>query len=242
MLEPGAGRSTDVALGVLRTAALRRARAVSPARISRAAVKGVGALAAATILAPMAQQDAELVERVLDGDRVAFEALMAAHLERVRAIAGSLLGNDPQVDDVVQETFLHAYRRLGQLHEPASFPSWLARIARNEAVNLLRRKQRQRRTGAVSLAAVAEQPAEDHQEEEQQQAERLKMLDAALADLQPSYREIIALKYDADLSYEQIAETLATSVANVEKRLYRARQKLLQLMGESIEPSRRSEP
>lgn len=190
----------------------------------------------------MAQQDAELVERVLDGDRVAFEALMAAHLERVRAIAGSLLGNDPQVDDVVQETFLHAYRRLGQLHEPASFPSWLARIARNEAVNLLRRKQRQRRTGAVSLAAVAEQPAEDHQEEEQQQAERLKMLDAALADLQPSYREIIALKYDADLSYEQIAETLATSVANVEKRLYRARQKLLQLMGESIEPSRRSEP
>jgi RNA polymerase sigma-70 factor (ECF subfamily) len=168
----------------------------------------------------LSQEDAELVRRAMAGDRPAFEALVAAHLPRARAVARSVLGDDPAVDDVLQESFLRAYDRLGQLGDPATFPAWLCAIARNESVSWIRRNAR---TRAVGIEHASESP----QAERDTENPRLAPLRAALAALPESYREIIALKYDAGLSYEQIAESLGTSVANVEKRLYRARQRLL---------------
>ena len=168
----------------------------------------------------MSDEDAVLVRRTLAGERTAFEALIATHLPRARAVARSILGEDPAVDDALQEGFLHAYNRLGQLGDPASFPAWLCVIVRNEAVTWLRRHARSRAHGL-------EQAEELAQREVEAENPRLPLLRDALASLSESYREIIALKYDADLSYEQIAETLGTSVANVEKRLYRARQQIL---------------
>ncbi len=174
----------------------------------------------------MAEADGELVRRVLAGDRSAFESLVAAHAPRVRAVVANILGRDPAIiDDVAQEAFLNAYRNLGRLGEPAAFPSWLCVIARNEAVTWLRRNARVRTVDIEQIDA--------HPQPESDAADAgpdLAPLRAALAGLSPSYREIIALKYEAGLSYEQIAETLGTSVTNVEKRLYRARQALLERM------------
>jgi RNA polymerase sigma-70 factor (ECF subfamily) len=171
----------------------------------------------------MSEIDAALVQRVLAGDRAAFEALVSAHLTRARAVARAVLGNDPAVDDVVQEAFLHAYDRLGQLGDPAIFPSWLHTIVRNEAVTWLRRHARRRTVNLdqADLTGGVELPPEDA---------KLERLRAALAKLPAPYREILALKYEAGLNYEQIADSLDLSVANVEKRLYRARQALLQLL------------
>lgn len=171
----------------------------------------------------MAEADAEMVRRVLGGDRSAFETLVSTHLLRARAVARSVLGDDPAVDDVTQEAFMRAYDHLGQLGEPATFPSWLCTIARNEAVTWLRRNARVR---AVDLEHAAEQPQVDAQPEDPQ----LERLRVALSRLSPSYREILALKYEAGLDYTRIGETLGVSVANVEKRLYRARQALMVLM------------
>ncbi len=171
----------------------------------------------------MSEEDAELVRRTLGGDRSAFEALMASHLARARAVARSVLGDDPAVDDVLQESFLRAYDRLGQLGELGTFPAWLCVIVRNEAVSWLRRHARTRATGLDHADEIASREREGENP-------RLPTLRSALEGLSPAYREIIRLKYEADLSYEQIAETLGTTVANVEKRLYRARQQLLTVM------------
>jgi RNA polymerase sigma-70 factor (ECF subfamily) len=168
----------------------------------------------------MSDEDAVLVRRTLAGDRAAFEALIASHLPRARAVARSVLGEDPAVDDALQESFLRAYNHLGQLGDPATFPAWLCVIVRNEAVTWLRRHARSRAQGL-------EQAEELSQREIEAENPRLPQLRCALEALSPSYREIIALKYESDLSYEQIAETLDTTVANVEKRLYRARQQIL---------------
>lgn len=174
----------------------------------------------------MAEADGELVRRVLAGDPSAFESLVAAHTPRIRAVIANVLGRDPAIlDDVAQEAFLHAYRNLGRLGEPAAFPSWLCVIARNESVTWLRRNARVR---TVGVEHVDGQPPQDP--EDADAGPDLKPLRDALAALSPSYREIIALKYEAGLSYEQIAETLGMSVANVEKRLYRARQALMERM------------
>ena len=174
----------------------------------------------------MSADDAILVERTLAGDRSAFEALIATHLRRAQALARVVVRDAAAVDDVVQESFIRVYDRLGSLSEPAHFPTWLGTIVRNEAVSWLRRHAR-RGQSLENLDLAAPEPATDSEADV-----RLLRLRAAMTGLAPAYREILALKYEADLDYQQIAETLGLSVANVEKRLYRARQALLEKMKE----------
>ena len=169
----------------------------------------------------MSHQDADLVERTLRGERAAFEVLVASHLRRAQALARAVVREPHAVDDVVQEAFLRAYRQLGTLTVPAHFPSWLGAIVRNEAVTWLRRNARGHLDLTGQTLVATETVAPDP---------RLEALSAALSQLPPAYREILALKYDAGLDYHAIAETLAISVANVEKKLYRARQALLERM------------
>ena len=169
----------------------------------------------------MSHQDADLVERTLRGERAAFEVLVASHLRRAQALARAVVREPHAVDDVVQEAFLRAYRQLGSLSVPAHFPSWLGAIVRNEAVSWLRRNARGHLdlSGQVPTAPEAMTPDP-----------RLEALSIALSELPAAYREILALKYDAGLEYTTIAETLGITVANVEKKLYRARQALLERM------------
>jgi RNA polymerase sigma-70 factor, ECF subfamily len=178
----------------------------------------------------MSDVDAALVQRVLDGDRQAFETLLSMHAMRARAVARSVLGDDPAVDDALQEAFVRAYDHLGQLGDAATFPAWLSTIVRNEAVTWLRRNARVRNVG---IEMAIEQPVAEIKHENP----HLEGLRLALAKIPPQYREILTLKYEANLNYEQIAETLGLSAANVEKRLYRARQALLALMPELAQRS-----
>jgi RNA polymerase sigma-70 factor (ECF subfamily) len=177
----------------------------------------------------MAEFEAELVRRTLAGDRGAFSALVEAHLPRAKAIARTVLGDDVAVDDAVQQAFLRAYEKLGQLSDPATFPGWIATIVRNEAVTWLRQSTRLKPLERISgdSAPSASPPSSDGDEEREAAARRAVLLRQALARLTPAYREILALRYEADLDYPRIAATLGLTEANVEKRLYRARQALL---------------
>jgi RNA polymerase sigma-70 factor, ECF subfamily len=175
----------------------------------------------------MAEADIILVSRTLAGDRTAFEALVAMHAARARAVARGVLGNDVAVDDVVQEAFMRAYHHLGQLGDHATFPAWLSTIVRNEAVSWLRRNARVRSVDSEILKDIPQQEGAV----ENPMLERLR---GALERLTPQYREILLLKYEASLDYEHIAESLGISIANVEKRLYRARQALAALLPEMI--------
>lgn len=177
----------------------------------------------------MAEADAQLVQRTLDGDRSAFEALVSMHAARARAVARGVLGDDVAVDDVVQESFMRAYNHLGQLGELATFPAWLSTIVRNEAVSWLRRNARVRSVDSEILKDVP-------QAEALGENPLLDRLRGALGRLAPQYREILTLKYEASLDYEQIADTLGIGVSNVEKRLYRARQALLALLPDLSQP------
>lgn len=173
----------------------------------------------------MSEADAELVRRALDGDRSAFESLVSMHALRARAVARGVLGDDPAVDDVVQESFMRAYSHLGQLGDRATFPSWLSTIVRNESISWLRRHAHQRTSSDEQMKGIV-------QPEPERENPMLERLRAALVRISPQYREILALKYEAGLDYDKIAEVLGLSVSNVEKRLYRARQALFVLMPE----------
>ncbi len=173
----------------------------------------------------MAEVDAELVQRVYAGERAAYEALVVRHYQRAVAVAHSVLGQDAAVEDVVQNAFVRAYEKLGSLSEPAAYPAWLLRIVRNEALGWIRRNKHK----FVQLDTEAT-AARTEGEKEEPPDERVLQMRRALEKLKTSYREILSLKYESGLSYEDLADSLGISVANVEKRLYRARQALIKKM------------
>ncbi|MFM2092726.1 MAG: hypothetical protein RLZZ127_3215, partial [Planctomycetota bacterium] len=145
------------------------------------------------------------------------EALVAAWLARVRSVARAQLGERPEADDAVQEAFVLAWRRLGQLADPVAFGPWLLAIARNAAMGQGRRLARDR---TVALTGPDPESRRDGDGPDLGLAR-------ALARLSPDQREIIRLKYECGLGYAEIAETLGLGLAAVEKRLWRARQALL---------------
>lgn len=103
--------------------------------------------------------DAELVERALAGDSWAEEALFRRHVRHVSDAATRLLGRVADADDVVQETFVIALERLGQLRDGAAFRGWLSRIAVNQVRRRLRKRKMLRMLGFVSPPADGDLPA-----------------------------------------------------------------------------------
>ncbi len=170
--------------------------------------------------------DEDLVTAAIAGDRAAYEALVAAWLTRVRAVVRAQLGDRPEADDAVQEAFVLAWRRLAQLSTPTAFGPWLMAIARNAAISWGRRLARNRTVafaepGAGPAPAAAERVGDPDDD---------RGLAIAMLRLSPAHREILRLKYEVGLRYDEISATLGISEAAVEKRLWRARQALMEAL------------
>jgi len=177
---------------------------------------------------PAAASDAELVAEVLEGNRDAFGRLVARYQSSVCALIYSACGSLSQSEDLAQETFIIAWRKLGQLEESAKFKSWLHGIARNLVNNTFRRQARNplavsdpwdETLGAVTPAANPTEQAIGREEEA--------ILWRSLEQIPETYRESLVLFYREHRSIEQVAATLELSEEAVRQRLSRGR-KLLQ--------------
>jgi RNA polymerase sigma-70 factor (ECF subfamily) len=105
----------------------------------------------------MQENDAAAVAQVLAGDRDAFGVLVERHSQAVFSLAFRMTGNEPDAEEVVQETFMKAYLRLARFESRASFGTWLHRIAVNCALDFLAR----RRPGHAHTLAVDADPGKD---------------------------------------------------------------------------------
>ena len=133
---------------------------------------------------------------------------------------------DPSlVDDAVQETIVSVATGIGSFRGKSGFLTWLDRVARNEARNLIRKRQR------LSEPASNELP-EQHgwQQRLSSIVVRQRTIDQAMSELEESYREVIVLREQHELSYEQIAEKLDLPLNTVRTRLRRGRQQLACLL------------
>lgn len=169
--------------------------------------------------------DAGLVSRAVNGDEAAYEALVSDN----RALAvrtAVLLGAGDDADDVVQEAFVKAYRRLSTFRGESSFRSWLLTIVANETRNLHR--TRQRRTGLLERAAAqADQPDEsDLALDGALTSERRSELVSALRRLSPADRDVIVYRYLLDMSEAETAALLDRPKGTVKSRANRALAKL----------------
>lgn len=168
--------------------------------------------------------DRELVERARTGERAAFDQLVARYQQRLLRLVLRLLRDQAEAEDVVQETFLRAYRALPRFRGDAAFYTWLYRIALNGARNtILRRRQR---GASVPLPSQLPAPLPDVGTPESMLLSKQVMLaiDGAMEALPLELRTAIVLREIEGLSYEEIAQIMECPLGTVRSRIFRARE------------------
>ena len=174
-------------------------------------------------------QDVELSELVVaarDGDQLAFEQLVKATYAGTYTLAYRLTGDEEDARDVVQESYLRAFRGLKRFRGDAQFTTWLYRITANCASTHLGRRTKHRHEELLEDSPIAESNP-DYDPEARSDASALReRLNVALRDLPPRLRAVVVLRDVYDLPHEAIAAELGISESAAKVRLHRARRKL----------------
>lgn len=163
--------------------------------------------------------DAELVARARAGQEASFAVLMERYHAACLRFARHLLGDRLEAEDVVQETFVRAYRSLGRYEERDTFRAWLYRILVNRCRSAGRRL-RETRSRVVEDAGAGERVAVAG---EQAVHDVHRRLGRALAGLDGAHREAFLLRIGEELEYEEIARLTGASVPALRMRVKRAR-------------------
>jgi len=188
-------------------------------------------------------EDAELARRIGQHDERAFEALMRRHNRMLYRLARSILKDDGEAEDAVQEAYLAAYRNIGSFRGGSKLSTWLARIVINEAYARLRK---QKRAGVIvpfdahdrgvnieedDMADVTtEQP-----EAAAMRAELRRLLERKIDELPAQFRTVFMLRDVEELSVEETAECLDVPPATVRTRAFRARALLRESLSRDID-------
>jgi RNA polymerase sigma-70 factor, ECF subfamily len=174
------------------------------------------------------------------GDRDAFDHLVRHTYAETYTLAFRLTGDDDDARDVVQESYLRAYRGLRKFRGDAQFTTWLYRITANCAATHLGRRQRHRHEELDD--EVAERPSSGVDPESSLETGALRVrLQAALGELPPRLRAVVILRDVYDLPHEAIASELGISVSAAKVRLHRARRRLRDELAASAESPARYE-
>ncbi len=175
----------------------------------------------------MESTDIELVERVRGGDDEAFRLLVERHSRPIYRAAYRITGNTADADDVVQETFLRAYRAIGRFDARASFTTWAHRIAINCALDLLdSRKRRGHAADEEELARVASTDATPDRLVLGSEMQRA--VAEAMRALSGNERTAFVLRHFEGMPLEEIGEVLGTRLNATKNTVFRAVRKLRQ--------------
>nr|WP_100688600.1 RNA polymerase sigma factor RpoE [Marinobacter aromaticivorans] len=177
---------------------------------------------------PDSQTDLQLVRKVRNGDRAAFDLLVVKYQSRVASIISRYVYDSQEVMDLAQETFIKAYRAIDRFRGDSAFYTWLYRIAVNTAKNHL--ESRSRRPQSSADSAEAENFDDGRRLRDIASPERLlqreqlqKELSRAIANLPEELRSAFLLREYDGLSYEDIARILECPIGTVRSRIFRAR-------------------
>lgn len=178
------------------------------------------------------EQEAAVIQAVLDGDVNAYEALVKEYEKNVYNLALRMTGNSEDAADMAQEAFIKAYNSLTAFRGDSKFSVWLYRIVSNVCLDFLRSRSRKQ---TVSLSTENDDGEEveldiaDETHSPEQLLDRSLTRDAVrrgLAAMPPDHREILLLREIQGLSYEEIADVLGLEAGTVKSRIFRARKKL----------------
>ena len=181
-----------------------------------------------------------LIQKAQKGDEAAFEVLLSRYESVIFRLVYSMLRDREDAQDVTQEVFIKLWQTLPKYRFESTFLTYLTAMARNAALDFLR-KTRQQRQSTVSLTqtdedgelvelTVADPDRENDPVQSVLRAEQAAMVQRALLELPAQAREIIALRTVSGLSYERIAEVLGLEIGTVKSRLNRAKISLIKIL------------
>jgi RNA polymerase sigma-70 factor (ECF subfamily) len=176
--------------------------------------------------------DSELVGRIALEDTTAFEMLMRRHNGKLFRIARSILKDDVEAEDALQDAYLEAYRHIAEFRGDAQLGTWLARIVINQSLMRLRRQRRER----VVVPFGDRSPRDDDRTERDAadektespsdatfRAEIRRMLERRIDELPVAFRTVFVMREVEDMTVQETADCLAIPAATVRTRLFRAR-------------------
>ena len=171
------------------------------------------------------------LDEARQGDKAAFGKLVEAYQTPVYNLAYRMLNNAGEAEEAAQEAFIRAYTRLDSYDPAHKFSTWMLSITSNYCIDIIRKRR-------VLLLSIDEplppHPAlmSDNSKGPEAQVvmnQQQEMVQALLSELPEDYRETVVLRYWYDLSYEEIAEMMDTTVSAIKSRLFRARRLLAEV-------------
>ena len=195
-----------------------------------------------TSLDPRAS-DAELVRAVAARDESAIRLLTRRYNETLYRTARSILRDDGEAEDAVQEAYVKAIRGIDAFRADAKLSTWLVRIVANEALERLRKLRRGARVIAIDadLATLAEDamPHDDspaaHPEREAERTELRALMERRIDELPDAFRTVFVLRAVEELGIDEIAESLGIPEATVRTRFFRARALLRESLAQTLD-------
>jgi len=184
--------------------------------------------------------DQQLVVRVQEGDKRAFDLLVLKYQHKVHAIVGRFVRDTDEVADVVQEAFIKAYRALPKFRGESQFYTWLYRIAVNTAKNYLVSRSRRPPGSDVDIDDAEYYSGSEYlkdlgtPENQLFRDELESVIVKSIAELPEDLRTAVTLREYEGLSYEEIAEIMECPVGTVRSRIFRARESIDAVVGKLI--------
>lgn len=188
--------------------------------------------------------DLIIIKKVLTGlsnsskDVNSFLKLEKKYKKLIRSLIKKMIKDDDDVDDLVQESFIKAYKALPSYHPAYTFSSWIYRIASNSCIDFMRKKK----LNTFSINQVSKKDDEEiiFEIEDNDYKPDLGMLNSekthalqnAIKDLPENYKEIIYLRHTEELDYQEIADKLNMPLGTVKAHLFRARKMLYEALKE----------
>jgi RNA polymerase sigma-70 factor (ECF subfamily) len=186
--------------------------------------------------------DSALQHRIANGDSSAFELLMRRYNRRLYRVARSILRDDAEAEDALQDAYLQAYRGMKGFRAESSLGTWLTRIVVNAA--LMRQRKAGRSAEIIELSAEPDMEERSDtqfpQQEEQPEraalrAQTRQLIEARIDALPEVFRTVFVLRALEELSVEETAETLGIPEATVRTRYFRARAMLREALSREID-------
>jgi RNA polymerase sigma-70 factor (ECF subfamily) len=168
--------------------------------------------------------DAEIIERVLSGERALYELIMRRYNTRIYRAARAILRSERDVEDVMQDAYVNAFQHLAQFQGRSQFSTWLTRIAVHEALSRRHKADRIEEWDAMTPSrqdAVAATHSGSDPESDASSSELNRLVERSIDDLPEDYRAVVMLRDVEQMSTSETAECLSISEDNVRVRLHR---------------------
>jgi RNA polymerase sigma-70 factor (ECF subfamily) len=180
------------------------------------------------------------LEQARQGDKAAFGKLIEAYQTPVYNLAYRMLNNSGEAEEAAQEAFIRAYTRLDSYKPAHKFSTWMLSITSNYCIDLIRKRR--------ALLLSIDEPLPPHPalqsdkskgpESQMVMSEQQEMVQELLQELPEDYRQAVVLRYWYEMSYDEIAEMMNTTVSAIKSRLFRARRLLAEVgIAQGIHPA-----